>query len=359
MGKYTKQKSGLYRTYVNTGEYDENGKPIRISLSGHTIKELEEKIAKTKEDIKDRMNIAEEDMPFGKYAKKWFDTYKKPSRSNRTVIMYDDIVTRILSSLYNIPLNKLTRSDIQGVINSNSAHPRTCEQALMTIKQICKSAVHDGLIRKSPVIDIDLPRHVKNEKRALTADEKKAVKAAELDDRERAYISLLLGTGMRPAEVMALTWGDIDFKRKEIKVTKSLTFLKNGEPEVVYPKTNSGIRTIQAPDFVFNALLSYQGKTDSLIVFNGKKGGNIARTTSKRTWARIKRKIEKALGYETDLTEYCFRHNYCSELYYSGISLLEAKRLMGHSSLDMVMKIYTHLDAQKEDTAAKLNAINF
>ena len=89
------------------------------------------------------------------------------------------------------------------------------------------------------------------------------------------------------------------------------------------------------------------------------KGGNIARTTSKRTWARIKRKIEKALGYETDLTEYCFRHNYCSELYYSGISLLEAKRLMGHSSLDMVMKIYTHLDAQKEDTAAKLNAINF
>lgn len=358
MGRYTKQKNGLYRTNVLTGEYKDDGTPIKVYLSAKTVRELEEKVAAAREDIRDRMNVMEEDMPFGKYAQRWLTTYKV-NRGNRTVEMYSDVVTRLLSPISHIPLNKLSRSDIQAVINGNSAHPRTCEQLLLTVNQICKSAVSDGLIRKSPVIDIELPRHVKEEKRALTKEEKAAVRAAELTQRERAYISVLLGTGMRPAEAMALTWADVDFKAQVIKINKSLSFDTKGKPLVVYPKTNSGIRTVEAPQFVFSALSEFRHTTDTLIIFNGKNGQNIARATAKRTWSRIKKKIEAELGHKTDLTEYCFRHNYCTELYYSGISLLEAKRLMGHSSTDMVMKIYTHLDSEKEDTASKLNAINF
>ena len=70
-------------------------------------------------------------------------------------------------------------------------------------------------------------------------------------------------------------------------------------------------------------------------------------------------KIEAALGHETNLTLYCFRHNYCSELYYSEVSMKEAQRLLGHSSYKMIMDVYAHLDAQKEETKKKLNAIDF
>ena len=78
-----------------------------------------------------------------------------------------------------------------------------------------------------------------------------------------------------------------------------------------------------------------------------------------KDWGRIKKKLEAVLGHETDLTMYCFRHNYASSLYYAGISLKEAQRLMGHQSYKMIMDVYAHLDAEKEDTAAKLNAIDF
>ncbi len=46
-------------------------------------------------------------------------------------------------------------------------------------------------------------------------------------------------------------------------------------------------------------------------------------------------------------------------LYYAAISPKEAQRLLGHTSYKMIMDVYAHLDAKKEDTAAKLNAINF
>lgn len=58
------------------------------------------------------------------------------------------------------------------------------------------------------------------------------------------------------------------------------------------------------------------------------------------------------------LTPYVFRHNYCTELYYSDISLKEAQRLMGHSDYNMIMKVYSHLDEKKENTKNKLERLS-
>lgn len=61
----------------------------------------------------------------------------------------------------------------------------------------------------------------------------------------------------------------------------------------------------------------------------------------------------------TDLTPHLFRHNYCTMLYYSGISQKKAVELMGHSDINMIMNVYAHLDEQKEKVQTKLdNAIN-
>lgn len=38
------------------------------------------------------------------------------------------------------------------------------------------------------------------------------------------------------------------------------------------------------------------------------------------------------------------RHTYCTMLYIAGVDILTASKLMGHSSVDVTLKIYTHLD---------------
>ena len=55
------------------------------------------------------------------------------------------------------------------------------------------------------------------------------------------YLYIAFFTGMRLGEIFALTWGDIDFKKKEISVTKTLDFITK---KVGSPKTASSYRVI-------------------------------------------------------------------------------------------------------------------
>ncbi|MBO7426227.1 MAG: hypothetical protein J6U23_11175, partial [Clostridiales bacterium] len=50
MAKYTRQKSGLYRTAIQIG-YSDDGKPIKKYFSASTIKELEKKVFEAKNDL--------------------------------------------------------------------------------------------------------------------------------------------------------------------------------------------------------------------------------------------------------------------------------------------------------------------
>ena len=58
-----------------------------------------------------------------------------------------------------------------------------------------------------------------------------------------------------------------------------------------------------------------------------------------------------------DITPHMFRHTYATSLYYAGIDIKTAQTLLGHSSIQMTMDVYTHLDQTKILSAGdKLNA---
>lgn len=355
--KYKKQANGLYRAGVLIG-YDAAGKPKRKWLSARKIEDLDAKIDEVKRQLRSGANLLDDDVRFGDYAQMWFKTYKA-NRSVNTRQMYDHLLRKQFEPLAGMKVRDIKTMQLQALINENSSLARTCEQMRMTLRQIFKQAIEDGLIVRNPASAIELPRHIKKEKRALTAEEKAAVKAADLTERERAFISIALGCGLRPGEIYALTWADIDFKNEVICVNKSIVFENNNRPKVTFPKTNKSIRRVEAPKTVINALKAYRGINITPKLFAGKNGEYMGQTGYAGEWSRIKKKIEAVLGHDTDLTLYCFRHNYCTELYYSDVSLKEAQRLMGHSDCKMIMDIYAHLDSQKEDTAAKINAIDF
>ena len=160
--------------------------------------------------------------PFGPYAEKWLIVFKA-NKSVQTFNMYQNALKHF-SPLASVPLNKVTRSMLQELINDNKEHPRVCEIMLLTLKQIFQSAQDDGLIGRTPCSGIELPRHAKTEKRALTEDEKLMLRSAVLPPQERLLLLLLYGTGCRPAEAYALEKADFDFKRGTISISKSVQF---------------------------------------------------------------------------------------------------------------------------------------
>lgn len=357
MPKYKQRKDKRYYARVRTGQYNAEGSPVVLNLYGKTEKELEQKVNAARYERDHGLQCISPNMTFREYADEWLVTHKA-SKAIKTQEMYAGVIKNHTGLIGHKRIKDLKQTDIQRQINECMDHPRTAQQLRITIKQILDAAVLDNIVLRNVCIGIELPRLVKRERRAFTEPEKRAIRNAEYGIEERAFIMTLYCTGMRPAEVYALTWSDIDFKLCEIKVSKSLTF-KGEAPVVNYPKTNAGIRTIQTPTMAIKALQELRRTNKHVTVFGDENGRYKTRSRYFTLFDHCKVKIEKELGYRTDITAYYFRHNYATMLYYSKVSMKEAIRLMGHSDHTMIMKIYSHLDQERENTREKLKSIAF
>ena len=74
----------------------------------------------------------------------------------------------------------------------------------------------------------------------------------------------------------------------------------------------------------------------------------------RRLWTGFKRDLDISMGAELyrnkivksvladDLTPYCLRHTFCTDLQDAGVPLNVAKELMGHADIQTTANIYTH-----------------
>jgi integrase len=68
----------------------------------------------------------------------------------------------------------------------------------------------------------------------------------------------------------------------------------------------------------------------------------------------FRRMLSKAGLKGSGISQYTFRHNFCTECWYAGISIKECMRQMGHKDFRMILEVYNHLDASKENTKDKM-----
>ena len=360
MAKYKQRKDGRYYTMVNTGKFDENGKAIRISLYAKTSKELEKKVAAVKTDL-DRGTYADDKgKTFGVYAREWFEAYKKGIVAAATARDYNNIIKNHLGSLSDMRLKEILKTDVQAQVNAVDS-PEIKRRIVLTVKQVLECAIDDGYIYRNPARSIKLPAVPQAEKRALTPEEKKAIKECDFTLMEAAFVNIAFGCGLRRGEILGLMKKDIDFENKKIHVRRSLSFV-NSVSELKEPKSKGSKRSVDAPEWVLNALKPYCSEIHSLYLFHGQNGAVISHATYRRMWKRIFNKINTKLGGSenlivTDITPHMFRHNYATMLYYAGIDVKEAQRLLGHSSVRITLEIYTHLIDSDQSVKEKINSI--
>ena len=266
--KYKQRADGRYYARVSTGKCDDSGKIIMKYVYGKTSREVEKKVNEIKYEIEHGMYAHDKGITLGTYAQKWIEV-AKATKSAKTRDMYKNIINNHMDLIQHKKLKDITRSDIQLQINAVLDKPRTCQLIKITLKQILDCAIDDGLITKNVCNKLELPRRVVNTKRPLTETEKIAIKRADFTAKERVLVMLAYGTGMRPSELYALTRNDFNFVTNEVTVSKSLVY-SGTETIVSYPKTNSGIRTIQLPSTIASIVKDYIEHNDSLITSSHK-----------------------------------------------------------------------------------------
>mgnify|MGYP001030526218 FL=1 len=367
--RYKPRKDGRYYTLVNTGEYDEYGKPVRIPMYGRTSKELEDKVDALKAQIKTGKYIARRDMSFEEYAETFVSLYKA-SREYNTQRMYHTILdTYLIPQFGTWLLPDIKRTDIQALINENAGHPRTCQQINIVLKQILSSSVEDHYIQDTPWHRIEMPRYTPPKRRILTPLEEQALNSAALTPEEHLLVMLLFGCGLRLEELLALQVQDIDLAEGELVIHHVIIF-KNNQPELKnIPKSPSGFRRIPIPAILTDEVRFYTMRlkkslpdAGSAFIFS-RNGQPYSKSHFYVVWNRIIKAMNAAVATEesptpiSGLTSRVFRYNYATILYYSGITLKKAVELMGHSDEKMILRVYAQLDEEREGTKSKLSGI--
>jgi len=357
--KYKQRADGRYFTQVSTGKYDDDGNLVRVPVYARSSAELERKVGELRTDIKRGTYADDRGKTLGQYAEEWFHAYKKGHVARGTEANYRNTLKLHLNLIKYIRLRDLTKTDIQRQINATES-PEARRRIKYTLNQVLECAIEDGLLYRNVSKSIKVSRPPKREKRALTEAEKTAIKKCDFEPMEKLFVDIIFGCGLRRGEALGLMVSDIDFSRGGIHVRRALAY-SDGHKELKEPKTATSVRFIPAPEWLLSELKEYIHGIDNIYLFHGKKGGLLAFCMFCRMWNSIFEKINTALGgtkdiKATDLTPHTFRHNYATMLYYAGVDMKEAQKLLGHSSITITLEIYTHLQ-DNQQTIKKINTI--
>jgi integrase len=194
-------------------------------------------------------------------------------------------------------------------------------------------AVEEGLLTSNPLNGMKCPGALAR-RRAMSDGEFRAVLKASKRDFKVLMFSLRM-TGCRPKEARTLRWEQVLEDRWVLPQHK--TVHKTGQPRVVY---------LTPPMQKLMAVLRRQAKQDH--VFLNQRGQPWTRNAVRLRMDRLKKK----LGLPSDLCCYHARHAFGTSAVLNGVDVMTVAQLMGHSSLEMISRVYVHLAGQHDHLAA-------
>lgn len=114
-------------------------------------------------------------------------------------------------SIAGVRLIDLNRTNMQAFLDGLGFESESVVSHLRwDLKAICDLAVTDGLIPRNQALELYVPQTVKLPERPVMTAEQAAAALAVLDLRERLFCRLAIFAGMRPGEIIALKWPDIE-----------------------------------------------------------------------------------------------------------------------------------------------------
>lgn len=297
----------------------------------------------------------------------WLEEYIKTYKSNplryNSLLVLSQTFNRIkVSPIANYPLDKLNGAMVQNFYNmlaetwtdtEGNIHQPIASSTIGKVHKLLvaayRKAVQLRIIGLNPMDTVEAPKVKYKEMSVFTWREigriLKAINTITANKRNtrqrydfRLLFLLLLETGCRVGELLALRWEDINFSKREIHI--HATKLKDSQ-SFNEPKTKAGNRYVPIiNDKLLGMLKEYRKKCGVIklqgFVFEDSSGGAMEYRRIVAYWHNIC----KLTGIEKNV--HTFRHTFATYLLEKGIPVAEVSRILGHSSPAITFKMYTH-----------------
>ena len=164
---------------------------------------------------------------------------------------------------------------------------------------------------------------------------------------------ILFWTGLRIGEILALTFYDIDLKKKFIDVNKTISHI-NKKDYITTPKTLGSVRKVILPENLISDLKLYFFKFEKQKISKSKRIFN-----SKKSQLRYILEKYSIQAEVKKIRLHDFRHSHASYLLFIQADITAISKRLGHDNLQTTINTYSHLykDANKQ-LMKKLNTNN-
>ena len=372
--KHAPGEGSVYRD-KNTGRWrseiqytDSSGKRVRKRFSGKSFREAREKLNALRRELllgRELPGAHLSDITFGELCRDWLNGVKKYELKPRSYLrLCQTVNNQLIPRLGSMPVGMIGREDIQKTVNAlydSGLSRSTLTKAFQAVR-----AALDWHRQSSGGADIcagvRLPKKsafMTSAPKYFTADECRTLLEAAYSERANGKpvyrlggaIGLLMFTGMRAGELIALRWEDIDKDDRLLRIRKSAGAVPDRDfggckLVVTCPKTAGSERAIPLCGSALEALGRLRKQTfESGYVIAGKNGGML----DPRCLDDLFYSVQKRAGIPPEKRSgvHSLRHTFASLLYCAGADTSTVSRLLGHSSVAVTGNIYLHISGEK------------
>lgn len=344
MGWAIKKNSGKWQGLYRNSE----GK---LRSAGMYLRESDAKAAANRKEALERLDP---EITSEVTLQEWFDTWFPKRRVTRRTQQEDQkrFNLRILPKFGKKALSDITKKDVEGWIEEMEAEDlaaSTIVKHVHNLSAAMKAAKDEKMIQDNPCYRVALPKKDPTPDRYLTREEVDAVRGF-LSGMNLLIFEILIGTGARWGEGVALHWDHIDFDNHTIKLlfswdrhSKVFAYMKHYSQRTVpmSPRLEA-ILLDHLKTVGYGKATAHKYEPKSLkpkygVVLAGPSGDPVAPTTFAHAISAagkaaevVTNGIPRRVGH---FRPHDLRHTYASWLVQDSIPLGAVSDLLGHSSI--------------------------
>jgi integrase len=238
---------------------------------------------------------------------------------------------------------------IADMLERGTSASKVIESACV-LKRVLDLAVRDRVIAVNPCAQrsTTFPKRPETERPVLAPVEVEKLASVMQHERERVLVRLLAYCGLRIGEALALEHGDVDLRRKLLRVSRSVEDTTG--KIIVGPTKTYATRDITLPDALVVQLGSVV--SDGLVFPNRNGGYRRYRNWRRDVWDKACA-ASGVIALPHDLRATC-----ASLLIDAGASPKDVQKHLGHEDITTTLRLYARVrPGRNVDIAARLDAL--
>lgn len=297
-------------------------------------------------------NITKNDT-FSTWITYWLKNVVRANVSDGTYENYDNLIDKHLenSDIGRTRLRDITTQNIRQYLTEKlkTLSPRTVLMLHHFLKSSLQQAVEDAVMFRNPANPVKRPRLGEKKNKYL---ESKIVRKL-IDTATGFHKTLLLlawTSGLRREEILGLCWAD--YKAGAVTVRHSV---KKGGFLSDELKTPSAYRTVPLPSETNRMMKELEAKKPKVVnlatpnlIFPNSKGKPIEPMVLTRYFTRLCKRCK------IKATLHDLRHTYATNLALANVHPSRAQYLLGHSTPQMTLQVYTHIKGDNMEGIAEI-----